>query len=250
MIVSNFLRSWKSINILNSKNSYEISSSIIRNSLSTCSIATNHLFGSHNELKILSLGYQQLRWKKTPYRKPFWLPRAKTKLYHIPKEPNVPPEEFAEICRLFCNYHTYMKAITNYFKAECREMSETGKFTIAKTKIEQEEFNKLLEENQIENERVKMLREARLDKELKEEEERLLLLDEEHSVWLKHKKEEIEEIVRHEKELSKTYITMSNLEEAIEKCLDDPVNYNFSIDLDGKVYWETTAHPEASPYRH
>ena len=38
------------------------------------------------------------------------------------------------------------------------------------------------------------------------------------------------------KELSKNFITLENLDAAIEYALANPVDYNFSIDLQGNMY--------------
>lgn len=44
-------------------------------------------------------------------RKPFWLPMGKTKMFKIPKKPQIPEEEEVEILRLYNVYKTNMKSL-------------------------------------------------------------------------------------------------------------------------------------------
>lgn len=46
----------------------------------------------------------------------------------------------------------------------------------------------------------------------------------------------IEALVRQEKENASTFITSDNIDKAIEHSLANPIDYNFSIDLQGKIY--------------
>lgn len=48
--------------------------------------------------------------------------------------------------------------------------------------------------------------------------------------------EQVDEIVRKQKEASKTFITRDNVDKAIEEALANPTDYNFSIDLQGTMY--------------
>lgn len=40
-------------------------------------------------------------------------------------------------------------------------------------------------------------------------------------------------------EEAKNFITLENLEARIEECLDNPRNYNFAIDKDGRIVKRT-----------
>ena len=40
-------------------------------------------------------------------------------------------------------------------------------------------------------------------------------------------------------EEAKTFITLENLDARIEECLDNPRNYNFAIDKDGRIVKRT-----------
>lgn len=39
-------------------------------------------------------------------------------------------------------------------------------------------------------------------------------------------------------EKSKLYITLENIDEAIEKAIDNPTNINFTLSVDGTINWE------------
>lgn len=40
-------------------------------------------------------------------------------------------------------------------------------------------------------------------------------------------------------EVAKTFITLENLDQKIEEALDNPQNYNFAIDKEGRVVKQT-----------
>uniref|UniRef100_A0A8C0FXL9 Small ribosomal subunit protein mS26 n=1 Tax=Bubo bubo TaxID=30461 RepID=A0A8C0FXL9_BUBBB len=53
--------------------------------------------------------------------------------------------------------------------------------------------------------------------------------------FLKEKEKEVLQL----QEEAKTFITPENLDARIEQCLDNPRNYNFAIDRDGRVVKRT-----------
>lgn len=54
-----------------------------------------------------NLFQQIVRWR----RKPRWLPVAKSKLYKVPKRPEISESERNELFRLHTNYKTQVKSI-------------------------------------------------------------------------------------------------------------------------------------------
>lgn len=48
-------------------------------------------------------------------------------------------------------------------------------------------------------------------------------------------------------ERSKTFITAENIDEAIERALANPVDYNFAIDVEGNRYVGRLARPGKTP---
>ncbi|XP_014290738.1 small ribosomal subunit protein mS26 [Halyomorpha halys] len=192
----------------------------------------NFLFSEEFTHLYNPLNLQSIRWR----RKPRWLPVAPSKLYRIPVKKKLPPEEILEIRTLHNHYNTEMKSLRSYFTQRTQELL-TGDDVIAEQKKEQEEeLLECLRLNEEWNKRVALLREERLAKEKEAEIERVSRIIEEHKLKAQERKEQLEALVRREKELSKTYITADNIDEAIEKALSTEKNYDFSIDLDGNIY--------------
>ncbi|XP_028137227.1 probable 28S ribosomal protein S26, mitochondrial [Diabrotica virgifera virgifera] len=177
--------------------------------------------------------YETVRYLRK--RKPIHLGTAKSKLFRIPKRPVLPPDEKLELMRLFNNYRTTMKSLRYYFmvnhSAEFAEVSEDPEES---RKVFLEDFQKCSEINAKWNEKQKELREKDIanqhEAELTYVMQRLELEKKKQQV----KMEEIEEIVKAEKVASKDFITAENLDEAIERALATPVDYNFALTPSGE----------------
>ncbi|XP_039300381.1 probable 28S ribosomal protein S26, mitochondrial [Nilaparvata lugens] len=185
--------------------------------------------------------YQCVRWSR---HKPRWLPVAKTKMYRIPARKEYPEEQTAELLTWFNNYRTQMKALHLYL-AEKQKAQETGPEVIAE-RLRQEEL-KYVECMQINDEwnaSVARSREARLAREAEERRQKIAADIAERERARMEKIRGIEVAVRREKELSKTFITRENIDEAIEKALNERVDFNFCIDLKGNIYKGLRARPD------
>ncbi|KAI4464423.1 28s ribosomal protein s26 mitochondrial [Holotrichia oblita] len=180
-----------------------------------------------------AVNFQILRWR----RKPRWVPIAKSKQFRIPQRPVIIEDEQIELKRLFNNYRTQMKSIKRYIVerfvaaraittdpkdiqrifdedfARCNKINDEWNSDIQSKRIEY--FENTLEEN------INLAKES-LQKRLELEQFKL---------------EEAEKIVTEQKELSKTFITADNIDEAIERSLANPVDYNFAVDLDGNKFY-------------
>ncbi|KAK9509269.1 hypothetical protein O3M35_006619 [Rhynocoris fuscipes] len=185
---------------------------------------------SYNNLN--PLYHQTVRWR----RKPRWLPTAKSKLFRVPERKKLPYEEEEELKRLFNHYRTEMKSIRSFFKAHINDTSSNVENYAIVLEDEVEEHKRCIEINEKWNAEVKMLREQTLAKEKDAELEEILKIIEENKIKAEKRQQEIEEIVRKEKERAKSYITAENIDEAIDKALENVVDYNFAIDLEGNYY--------------
>ncbi|EFA03392.1 small ribosomal subunit protein mS26 [Tribolium castaneum] len=172
---------------------------------------------------------QPVRWR----RKPMWLPTAKSKVFRVPPRPQISEEEDNELKRLNNNYRTAMNSIRRYLtnrysvklqaKADTEQLKKAFEEDLARCKAINDEWNAELEK--VRNERIA----KQLEEDIKFAENRKLEL-------LKREEEmlaQAEEIVRKEKELVGTFITPEMLDEAIENAINNPVDYNFAIDLEG-----------------
>ncbi|XP_015928974.1 small ribosomal subunit protein mS26 [Parasteatoda tepidariorum] len=183
--------------------------------------------------------YNQLRWRrKEPKRKPLWMPTAKSKLFRIPQHPYVSEEEKDLIDDLLDEYYIKLESLRKLFQEELKQKFEDEGFSLKKQQESKENFLSLLEENKKENERIKLIREETLERLFQEKALKLLEFQEQKKVEDENIKLKVDEIVRKEKEKVAGYITYENLDEAIEKAMENPVNYNFCIDVNGSLKWE------------
>ncbi|KRT79044.1 hypothetical protein AMK59_7249, partial [Oryctes borbonicus] len=172
---------------------------------------------------------QILRWR----RKPRWVPVAKSKMFRVPQRPVISEDEAMEIKRLFNNYRTQMKSIRRY-------MVEKTMASFARTadpkdiqRIQDEDFARCSKINDewnasVQVDRVKFFKDT-FENYINSAKESLRKHEELNQLQL----EEAEKLVAEQKEAAKTFITEANIDEAIERALANPVDYNFAIDLDG-----------------
>ncbi|KAK5646814.1 hypothetical protein RI129_005278 [Pyrocoelia pectoralis] len=185
-------------------------------------------------VEAFSLNYTNLqicRWG----RKPRWLPTAKTKMFRVPPRPQIPVEDYEELKRLYNIYRTEIKSLKNYF-TEKYSVENVQRFDMEQhEKSFKEDFLKCNAINDEWNQQIKVEREERVAKELEENIEdakkRLEARNERQLIKLQN----ADEIVRHEIEASKDFITPEKLDAAIEYALNNPVDYNYAIDLDGNI---------------
>ncbi|XP_063221192.1 small ribosomal subunit protein mS26 [Bacillus rossius redtenbacheri] len=179
-----------------------------------------------------SVFMQCVRWRRHP-RKPRWLPTAKSKMFRVPERRRLPKDEHDELLRLFNNYRSHMKALSNYFKEELAKYEEQAVKDISSDDKIHEEAMKL---NNEWNAQVAKLRDERLAKE-SEERKKVIL---ENLIAAEQLEKEnlsrIEERIRKEKVNAKMFITAENIDEAIENALSSEVDYNFAIDLEGNIF--------------
>ncbi|KAF6199899.1 hypothetical protein GE061_006197 [Apolygus lucorum] len=173
----------------------------------------------------------QVRWRK----KPRWLPVAKSKMFKVPERKRPPSDEHEELKRLHNQYRTEMKSLRLFFSERTKAMS-TGEEVLAEiAKREEDAHQEAVRINAEWNARVAEHREKLLAEEKEREVEEILEAVEKARKAALEMKMKAEEIVRQEKERAKNYITPENIDEAINKALDNPVDHEFAIDLDENI---------------
>ncbi|KAF5287573.1 hypothetical protein FQA39_LY15902 [Lamprigera yunnana] len=177
--------------------------------------------------------FQIVRWA----RKPRFLPTAKTKLFRVSQRPVIPEEDREELKRLYNIYRTEIKSLKNFF-VEKYSAENLEKFDIEQhNKGIREDFIACNKINDEWNQQIKLQREERFTNELEENIELAMQRRDERMQRLVGKLEEIENIVSREKEASETFIDRTHIEDTIEYAINNPVDYNFAIDVDGnKMY--------------
>ncbi|XP_068194597.1 small ribosomal subunit protein mS26 [Antennarius striatus] len=169
-------------------------------------------------------------------------PKAKSKEGRIKTPPPVDPQEMVVLRERFSEYQLIVKALRLEFKEEMlREKydEETGSLAEEKMRQEAKEHRVLMAWNEEENRRLLKLRMQRLQKEHLEAErkeaEAALQREQEQEEFIKEKEREILQL----QEDVKNFITLENIDQRIEEALDNPKNYNFAIDKEGRVVTQT-----------
>ncbi|XP_068607679.1 small ribosomal subunit protein mS26 [Brachionichthys hirsutus] len=169
-------------------------------------------------------------------------PKAKSKEGRIKLPPPVDPVEMVVLRERFSEYRLIVKALRVEFREEMlrkKYEEETGSLAEERMRQEVEEHRALMAFNVQENSRLLKLRMQRIQEEQKEAErkkaEAALQHEQEEQEFIKEKEREILQL----QEDVKNFITPENLDQRIEESLDNPKNYNFSIDKEGRVVKQT-----------
>ncbi|XP_041667832.1 28S ribosomal protein S26, mitochondrial [Cheilinus undulatus] len=169
-------------------------------------------------------------------------PVAKSKEGRIKTPPPVDPVEMVVLKERFSEYQLIMKALRLEFKEEVlrrKYEAETGSYAEERMRRETEEHRALMAFNEQENQRLLKLRLLRFQKEKEEAEQKQI------EAAMKREQEQQELIKQREMEIlqlqeeAKNFITLENLDQRIEEALDNPKNYNFAIDKQGRVVKQT-----------
>ncbi|XP_059485217.1 small ribosomal subunit protein mS26 [Neocloeon triangulifer] len=170
------------------------------------------------------------------WRKPRSLGTAPSKMFRIPKKPEIPEDELAEIRRLYAQYRTYMKSIRVWLAEDLKQQETAAAAAVAGSSGEEAEFARCLQINDEWNKQVAAQREKRLAAEKEKLTEKILTDLEKDELERSQRKAEILQMVALEKELSAKYITAANIDKAIELALSEEVDHNFAIDREGNFY--------------
>ncbi|XP_064200269.1 28S ribosomal protein S26, mitochondrial [Anguilla rostrata] len=169
-------------------------------------------------------------------------PKAKSKAGRVKVPPPVDPVEMVVLKERFAQYGMIVRALRFEFKEEVLQQKyeqEVGSQAEERAKQEADRHRALMAWNDAENLRMRKLREIRVLKEQEEakqkEAELAILRENKMESFVKEKEQEILQL----EEDAKTFITMENLDHRIEEALDNPINYNFAIDKEGRVVKRT-----------
>ncbi|XP_070612973.1 small ribosomal subunit protein mS26 [Erythrolamprus reginae] len=169
-------------------------------------------------------------------------PPAKSKADRIKVPPPVDPAELLVVIDRYEHHWRVLNALRLEMKEQLRFKiydlwhGETAKL---RKKTEEEEHRRLMALNDAENKRLLERRLERVRKEELLEKERKLQSDQNRVLFQEEflKKREVEVLQLQEE--SQNFITLENLDQRIEECLDKTQNYNFAIDKDGRVVKRT-----------
>lgn len=138
-----------------------------------------------------------------------------------------------------------MRSLRAFFREEVEQKKAvtSDDHIVVSAEQEEAEFQRMKSINDQWNMEITKVRDARIAKENEERREFIAGRVELKKVRDQEEYESIEQRVRNEKENSKTFITRENIDQAIEFALANPVDYNFSIDLQGNIYSASSEKP-------
>ncbi|KAK6635138.1 hypothetical protein RUM44_000387 [Polyplax serrata] len=172
-------------------------------------------------------------------RRPFWLGMAKSKMFVVKEKKKYPDDEEKELQRLKETHSIIVDSMMHFLRNENSVDAQNNDHTNLAV-IEQKLLEQKIEESFIQNDVFNSVSASMRDKRLQEE---LQKQEEDISLFLVNKAEQtaefikkVDDMVKREKVKSLSYITEENLEEAVDNCLNNVVNYNYAIDINGNKY--------------
>ncbi|XP_054913244.1 28S ribosomal protein S26, mitochondrial [Poeciliopsis prolifica] len=169
-------------------------------------------------------------------------PVAKSKEGRIKVPSAVDPVEMVVLKERYSEYELIMRALRMEFKEEVlrkKYEEEMGAQAELRARQEEEEHRSLMDWNNQENLRLLKARVLRIQQEEEEAErkkmEAAIQREQEQQEFIRQKEEEILKL----QEEAKNFVTLENLDQRIDEALDNPKNYNFAIDKEGKVVKRT-----------
>ncbi|XP_031409086.1 28S ribosomal protein S26, mitochondrial [Meleagris gallopavo] len=166
-------------------------------------------------------------------------PPAKSKASRLKVPPPVDPAELYVVTERYRQHRLVLSALRSIFRSEVVQRKHEAQRDAENSAALSEEHRLLMAWNDAENARQQARREERIRKEEEEQKMQKLQAAENKAkvmeAFLKEKEKEVLQL----QEEAKTFITPENLEARIEECLDNPRNYNFAIDKEGRVVKRT-----------
>lgn len=186
--------------------------------------------------KINSLTQADTQIRSIRMRKPPWVPKAKSKMFRVPELKQVDQAERDYMVNIWHEYKAQMRSIYQLFKTESKFSDKASLKAQEEKRIRLEKEKHLIELNDALN---KQLLEQQLRDESLTLEEKKRHAESEFNNKLKLEQAYVkaaDERVKKLKEKAKHFIDPNNLEQEIEKALNQKCDYNFSVDTSGRIY--------------
>lgn len=166
------------------------------------------------------------------WRKPRWVPRAKSKEFVLSKRHEYKPEETEWLRRTENHYRTQMKAIWQLIKlVPDQSLPNDLKIKADKEKIAKESWKEMEEIMKDWNVQVALIREAEQSKMNQQKQNKLLgWLNQEQLISEQFSEETLKRLQR-EKEAG--FITPENMEQKLMESLETTADYEFALDKEG-----------------
>ncbi|KAK0070072.1 28S ribosomal protein S26 mitochondrial [Biomphalaria pfeifferi] len=184
------------------------------------------------------LVYKFLKVNSVPvrYRKPKWVPLAKSKEFYVRKPTPIDPEEYSMLNFCYSQYRAEVKSIRQFLHEQLLNKQEN--LSVQQVSDDAHDLMSMEEQVLEWNKKVAVTRNARLAEEMKLEEERIKQIEKERAERKLQKKIEAEKKLKKNIAMSSefiTSITADKLDAEIEKLLDSRSDYNFAITKSGDI---------------
>lgn len=169
--------------------------------------------------------------------KPPILPPAKKVLYNVVHVPWMRAEDVKELLWRRHVYNNAVISLRNVFKQELELKKAAGLGVAALRRQEEEELDQLLAENERRNQEAARRRKEREESEIKAAKEETIKEIEEELIKREQNVQKRTAEVLDMVQRSKNFVTAENLDEKLKEALENPVVYDYAIDLQGhKIY--------------
>jgi small subunit ribosomal protein S26 len=128
-----------------------------------------------------------------------------------------------------------MKSVRNYLREEVQNKKLQAELAFTPTD-EEAEFQRCLEINEKWNSEIVKVRDERIASERLERIKYIGERLEDKARREQDRRMRFESQIKKEKEISSTFITRENIDKAIEDALAMKVDYNFAVNLEGKIF--------------
>lgn len=168
-------------------------------------------------------------------RKPIWMPTAPSKLFRIPEHTFYSPEEIIEIKKLDAAYKAQLQSISEFMRIEFFIPAEqSGGLPNEFIEREKEEDEKIYRENERKNQEIAKQKEEFMANQFRSLEEQVLDEKLSREDFLMRKGMELDEYIKAQKADPLSVVTPDNIEIAIDRAMDNPVDFEYCIDRRGR----------------
>uniref|UniRef100_A0A0B6ZFX9 Small ribosomal subunit protein mS26 n=1 Tax=Arion vulgaris TaxID=1028688 RepID=A0A0B6ZFX9_9EUPU len=178
------------------------------------------------------------------FRKPWWVPIAKSKEFYVRKPTPIIPEEYDELKHRYRVYRAEVESIRLFLKIQLSE----NEVRLAQEQVTHDtaELDDMIKHAQEWNTSISVSRNERQETEKLKEEQHLQLLQQKYAENQVSVTAAAKDALLKHQAVSSDFIQPDKLEEAIEKMLDSRSDYNYAITKSGSIlpgeFPDRTAH--------
>lgn len=173
------------------------------------------------------------------FRKPRWVPKAKSKIFRVREPTPIDPAEYEIMKEWNAHYNTALKSILRFLRNHDTLMEDKQLERDRKVTISPEEAYRIMSaKNAKWNEETGKIREAALAAEAEVDVIRKHKIAERDAREIEEIRETAREKVLEVQTWKESYVTLENLDDVVEEVLNTRTNYEFSLNPDGSVMTE------------